>query len=323
MEVGVRDSVRRRLNTARISFLVAGAGLAAGLGIGRAGEPPTVDADAAASNIITINGNNIANGSVRLRDLNKKDVDKRYLTRNQSDHIFLKIRNFAKSWDAYLKMPAALAAFDAFLKLDGTAKAFDAFLKLEKLEAFDSFIKIQDADKRYLKESDASAGYLKLDAAAKDAVKLGGQPADAYIKGRGQIAQGSRLVNAPPLKMPQGDAETALSAPDLLTCSFSWGVSNSVGVHLTNTSGKLMTVVPGGDVEGGGPLEPGEETTLRYTMNKSGRLLTVVQIIQGAPGDDTPRVHTLTVSGFMVDDDADVANGAPQAQVSGQILIGL
>ena len=130
----------------------------------------TVDAEPAAKKTITITGSNIVDGSVKYQDLNKASIQKGIYLKAQTDRLFLKLSDA----DARLHKVITNA-------LGGYIKLGDADTRYLKLDALNGYLKLTDADARFLKHGaldsypkfetldgflklDALNGYLKLDA---------------------------------------------------------------------------------------------------------------------------------------------------------------
>jgi hypothetical protein len=58
----------------QMSIAAGALGLLAGVGLGKGTAPQQVDAEPAAHNVITINGSNIRDGSVKFKDLDKRNI---------------------------------------------------------------------------------------------------------------------------------------------------------------------------------------------------------------------------------------------------------
>ncbi|MEA2467027.1 MAG: hypothetical protein QOJ57_1153, partial [Thermoleophilaceae bacterium] len=121
--------VRRHMAKVQLSIAAGALGLLAGVGLGKGTQPAQVGAEPAAKNVITINGRNIKDGSVKFKDLDRGSIQKFIYFKNTVNKLFLK---------------TAFAA-DIFAKID------DVDVRFSKVNtALGSFIKGEEADSRFV-----------------------------------------------------------------------------------------------------------------------------------------------------------------------------
>lgn len=118
--------VRRHMAKVQLSIAAGALGLLAGVGLGKGAAPTQVEADPAAHNVITINGSNIRDGSVKFKDLDKHNLQKFIYLKNSVNKLFLK-RAFAA--DIFAKLDASDALVikminDITIKLNGLDSRF-------------------------------------------------------------------------------------------------------------------------------------------------------------------------------------------------------
>jgi hypothetical protein len=121
-------NVRRHMAKVQLSIAAGALGLLAGVGLGKGTAPAQVDADPAAHNVITINGTNIRDGSVKFKDLDKRNIQKFLYLKPTVNKLFRKERAFAS---------------DIFAKLN----ASDALI-IKNLADFT--VKLEQADSRFV-----------------------------------------------------------------------------------------------------------------------------------------------------------------------------
>ena len=151
---------RRRVASIQLSITAGVLGVLAGLGLGRGTAPEVLDAEPAARSVITISGSNIVDGSIQYKDLNRRSIQKGIYLKAQTDKVFLKI----KAADAIIQKVITN-------QLGGYIKLLDADARFLKHGALDGYVKLSEADARFLKHG-ALDGYVKLDGLA-DYVKIG------------------------------------------------------------------------------------------------------------------------------------------------------
>jgi hypothetical protein len=131
-------------------------GVLAGLGIGKADKPPSVDSRQAASKVITITGNNVKDNSLFFKDFRRGELSKHFFTRRAAD-------------GRYIKVSGSEGILIGLMKGLGFIKGEDVAGVYAKLS--DGFIKGEVADARYIKLSDAH-----------------------FVNGDGRVVTGSKLV---------------------------------------------------------------------------------------------------------------------------------
>jgi hypothetical protein len=82
--------VRRHMAKVQLSIAAGALGLLAGVGLGKGTPPAQVGAEPAAHNVITINGSNIRDGSVKFKDLDKGSFQKFVYLKANINKLFLK-----------------------------------------------------------------------------------------------------------------------------------------------------------------------------------------------------------------------------------------
>jgi hypothetical protein len=153
-----------------------------------------------------------------------------------------------------------------FLKLKGLSRTISGdFLKIEK-----KFVKLdsaisgvekklvkfeRSASSTFLKITDANAKFLKADGTAANAAKLGGLTADAFFQGKGNVVSGAVS------KLGTG-AQQLLSLPGgIIVVSISHSPGGPVTMTIDNATGGTLTAVgpKGGQVQTI-TLSPGNNT---------------------------------------------------------------
>jgi hypothetical protein len=163
--------VRRRVVSIQLSIAAAALGVLAGVGLGKGSQPPQIESDLARNNVITIHGSNIADGSVKYQDLDKSSlqkhiylkvqVDKQFVKLSQADGIIQKV--ITNNLAGFIKLRDADLRYLKVEALNGYLKLTDADARFLKLDALDGYVKL-DTLNNYVKLSDADTRYLKLDA---------------------------------------------------------------------------------------------------------------------------------------------------------------
>jgi hypothetical protein len=219
----------------QLSIAAGALGLLAGVGLGKGTQPAQVDADPAAQNVITINGSNIRDGSVKFKDLDKGSIQKFLYLKKTVNKLFI-------------KREAAAAVFS---KLE----AADALFK----KALDGYIKIEDADSR-------------------------------FVNGDGSVLTGSQLVN--------NTKEPLLTVPSTLRVDASTDdQGKSATLTLNNLSSVEFEFASNAPAQGNngtqsGTIAPGGSVAILIGLLQPA----TVQIIPGA--GDGGGVHTFTFTAY-------------------------
>lgn len=154
-----------------------------------------------------------------------------------------------------------------FLKLTGvTGEVRNAFIKIEqKWHKLDSEITSlnhkltrnyytrANTDKNFLKILDANSKFLKIDGSAANAQKLGNMTPDAFVQGRGGIVSGSlrSIGQTPQTLVAMGDGSVRVTATQLV------GAGTTLTIH--NGTAVLLPAVQTVDgVPGTADLAPGD-----------------------------------------------------------------
>jgi hypothetical protein len=294
------ERARRRISAVRTSLIMSVGGVLLGLGIGKAGEPPSVEAEQAASKVITINGTNVKDGSLLFKDIKKGQLEKRFFTRTAADARFVKLSGLSAALDGYLKNDLAAGIFakigSSYLKDETNgifAKIGSSYLKDEVNAIF------AKADSTYVK-AEADAIFAKADSAYVKA------EADArFVNGDGQVVTGSQEV--------AGVAELLFSFAGLVSAEAETTDSGKTAtVTVRNLSSGPLTLasnVPasqGGNQ--GGTVQPGGSLAILIGLLQPATL----QIVAGQ--GDGAGVHTLNFTALSA--------GGTSVQVVTQGIIG-
>ena len=121
--------MRRHMAKVQLSIAAGALGLLAGVGLGKGTAPPEVNADPAANNVITINGSNIRDGSVKFKDLDKHNLQKFIYLKQTANRLFLKRSSAAGIFAKIDDVDARFAKVEtALLHEDKIVEGFDARL---------------------------------------------------------------------------------------------------------------------------------------------------------------------------------------------------
>jgi hypothetical protein len=241
------ESVKRRVAAARLAVAFVAAGTIAGATAWASASPPPT-AHSSASDIFAkigdIKSENIADGSLLYKDFKKGEVPS--------------FKQFVKLDETFFKYKKAVNSF----KYDADKKLGDVNGDISTIKGeLGGYIKLSDADARYIKMNDA-------------------------IMGDGSVftATGESLVGKPAVRI--------LDVPNLFTVDAAGPV-----VTITNTSGGTLEVskcpAPGGQTtNGGGTLINGGT----LVCDGSSGFGQTVQLISAAGTGGGPHVSTLNFS---------------------------